>query len=111
MRLSRLFVLAALGGLATPALAQNSQCASFPTTQNARQTCDAAIDLTRAYHPIAGLLISGGNPVLGSGSSMGGLGKFAFTLRANGADIVVPDLTVDANNHVAASRAGFLIRS
>ncbi len=108
MRLSRLFVVGALGGLATPALAQNSQCASFPTLQNARQTCDAAIDLTRAYHPIAGLLISGGNPVLGSGSSMGGLGKFALTLRANGTNIVVPELQADANNHVAASRTGLI---
>lgn len=99
----RLLVVAALGGIASPLIAQNSQCAAFSTAQNARQSCDAAVDLTRAYHPIAGLLISGGNAVLGSGSSMGGLGRFAFTLRANAAHVVIPNLAVDANNNVAQS--------
>lgn len=84
-------------------LAQNSQCAALSSADNSRQTCDAAVDLTRAYHPIAGLLISGGNPLLGSAASMGGLGKFAVSFRANGAHIVVPDLAVDGSNNVAQS--------
>jgi hypothetical protein len=97
-------VLAALLVLSgTPLLAQNSQCGTLSSADNSRQTCDAALDLTRAYHPIAGLLISGGNPLLGSAASMGGLGKFAISLRANAARIVIPDLAVDASNNVARS--------
>jgi hypothetical protein len=74
------------------ASAQNAQCAPYPTTGNARQTCDAAVDLTRAYTPIAGLLISGGNPVLGSAGASGGLGKFSVTLRANAVRLSVPNM-------------------
>lgn len=96
------FVLAICAG-AAPLAAQNSQCAGLPTTQNARQSCDAAIDLTRAYHPLAGLLVSGGNAVLGSGATLGGLGKFAFMLRVNATRAVIPNLAVDANNNVTKS--------
>ena len=89
----------------SPLMAQNAQCSSLTTSDNSRQTCNAAIDLTRAYHPIAGLLISGGNPLLGSDASMGGLGKFAVSLRANATHIVVPELAVDGSNNVAQSDA------
>ena len=46
-----------------------------PTT-----ACKVAVDLARAYHPVAGLAISGGNPVLGSGAASGRLGSFSVTL-------------------------------
>ncbi len=101
MSTSQFGLVLLLAGTASPLFAQNSECAAFSTTQNARQSCDAAVDLTRAYHPVAGLLISGGNAVLGAGSSMGGLGKFAITLRANAAHVVIPELAVDAGNNVA----------
>lgn len=87
-----LFALVPLGLGAGNAAAQNAQCAQYPTLNNARQTCDAAVDLTRAYTPIAGLLISGGNPVLGSAGASGGLGKFSVTLRANAVNLSVPDM-------------------
>src|SRR4029079_3306067 len=102
-RYARLVFVAWLVGSAAPLLAQNSQCAALSSADDSRQTCDAAVDLTRAYHPIAGLLISGGYPLLGSAASMGGLGKFALSLRANGAHIVIPDLSVDGSNNVAQS--------
>ncbi|MEO8225964.1 MAG: hypothetical protein ABI637_00950, partial [Gemmatimonadota bacterium] len=104
MRVRRTAFFLAICAGAAPLAAQNSQCADFPTTQNTRQSCDAAIDLTRAYHPIAGLLVSGGNAVLGSGATLGGLGKFAFTLRVNATRAVIPNLVVDANNNVTKSR-------
>lgn len=103
MRRIFLPVAAALLLSRSPLAAQNAQCSSLTTADNSRQTCNAAIDLTRAYHPIAGLLISGGNPLLGSDASMGGLGKFAVSLRANAAHIVVPELTVDGSSNVAQS--------
>lgn len=105
MRFGRFLLAAGLAGIAAPLAAQNTQCAGFSTVGNGRQSCDAAVDLTRAYHPIAGLLITGGNPLLGGGASMGGLGKFAIALRANVTHVIIPDLAVDANNNVAQSDA------
>jgi hypothetical protein len=103
MRLRRLAPILLLAVLAAPLAAQNPECAALSNAQNARQNCDAAVDLTRAYHPIAGLLVSGGNPLLGSQSTMGGLGHFALSLRANAASVVIPALSVDGSNNVAQS--------
>jgi hypothetical protein len=81
-----LFVLA----VTTPALAQNSECSAY--VSNARRVCDAAVDGTRAFHPVAGILVSGGNPTIGSAGTLGGLGHASLTLRANGVNIVLPDV-------------------
>lgn len=94
MRLSRLAALCAAAVLLTsPAAAQNSECAGVSTFNNGRQTCDAAVDFARAYHPLAGLAASGGNPVLGSGGTTGRFGSFSVTLRANMFTLSVPDLS------------------
>lgn len=76
--------------LASPVLAQNSECS--PYVSNARRVCDAAVDATRAFHPIVGVLVSGGNPTIGSAGSLGGLGHASLTLRANAVNLVLPDL-------------------
>src|SRR3954447_13208929 len=60
--------------------------------------CDAAIDGTRAFHPVAGLLVSGGNPVLRTQSRGEGLGRFALTLRANSVGGQLPDLSYDGSS-------------
>lgn len=85
-----LLLLFAPGGVA---VAQNPECAGLPTAGGGRETCNVAIDLVRAYHPLAGLAISGGNPVLGTGGASGRLGSFSITLRANGFALSIPDLT------------------
>jgi hypothetical protein len=79
--------------LAPPAAAQNPECAGVTNLDGARETCNVAVDLARAYHPVAGLAISGGNPVLGSGAASGRLGSFSVTLRTNLVRISVPDLS------------------
>jgi hypothetical protein len=91
----RVPLLTALLGLMTvvPAAAQRSDCTPF--AGNSRRICDAAVDGTRAFHPIAGLLVSGGNPVIGTANTLGGLGSFSLTARANAADIVLPDPAYD----------------
>jgi hypothetical protein len=61
---------------AAPAAAQLSDCGSF--TGSTRRICDAAADGTRAFHPVAGLLVSGGNPVIGTANTLGGLGHFTL---------------------------------
>jgi len=96
MRNSR--IAAALTGLvvlAAPLAAQNSQCAPYqsaPFSSQDYNICNAAIDGTQVLHPVAGLLVSGGNPVLGSVRTLGGLGHFAFTARVNATEVRTPDL-------------------
>jgi hypothetical protein len=82
--------------IAGPLQAQNPSC-DLVRLVNARvaNLCDAAIDGTRAFHPVAGLLVSGGNPVLRTGTGEGGLGRFALTVRANTARVQLPDLSYD----------------
>jgi hypothetical protein len=88
MRVRLLLALLASGATA-PAAAQMSDCR--PLGGASRRICDAALDGTRAFHPVAGLLVSGGNPVMGTASTLGGLGRFSVTARANAADVVLPD--------------------
>jgi hypothetical protein len=83
------FTLAA----AQPAPAQLSDCSPFNGAS--RRICDAAVDGTRAFHPVAGLLVSGGNPVIGTANTLGGVGRFSLTARANAADVILPDPEYD----------------
>lgn len=59
--------------------------------------CNAAVDGADIFHPVAGLLISGGNPVLGSFKSLGGLGHFSITARVNATRVRSPDLDFDGS--------------
>jgi hypothetical protein len=82
--------------LAGPLQAQNPTCDLVRLVSGrVANLCDAAIDGTRAFHPVAGLLVSGGNPVLRTQSERGGLGRFALTVRANTARVQLPDLSYD----------------
>jgi hypothetical protein len=76
-----------------PATAQLSDCSPFEGSP--RRICDAAVDGTRAFHPVAGILVSGGNPVIGTANTLGGLGRFSLTARANAADVILPDPEYD----------------
>ena len=97
VRLSALLSLACV----TPLAAQQSSCA--PYGDATRRVCDAAVDGTRAFHPVAGLLVSGGNPVLGTASTRGGLGHFSLTLRANAARVVLPETGYDGTSATVAA--------
>jgi hypothetical protein len=92
MRASLLVATLAFAAVA-PAAAQLSDCSPF--NGNSRRICDAAVDGTRAFHPVAGLLVSGGNPVIGTANTLGGLGRFSLTARANAADVILPDPEYD----------------
>ena len=96
MRIIRVPVLIALlGASAVPLAAQNSQCASY--SGNDANICNAALDGTEVFHPVAGLLVSGGNPVLGSVGTLGGFGHFALTARVNATELKTPDLNYDGS--------------
>ncbi|HEY3012963.1 MAG TPA: hypothetical protein VGJ36_09465 [Gemmatimonadales bacterium] len=84
--LAGLFVIA----LATPGLAQTPECSGY--VANAQRVCAAAVDGTRAFHPVVGVLVSGGNPTIGSAATLGGFGHASFTVRANAVSLVLPDV-------------------
>ncbi|HEX6644432.1 MAG TPA: hypothetical protein VF037_07135 [Gemmatimonadales bacterium] len=79
--------------LAAPAAAQHPECAGVTALGEAREACGVGVDIARAYHPLAGILLSGGNPVIGSGGATGRLGSFSVTLRTNLAPLSIPDLS------------------
>jgi hypothetical protein len=94
-------LITALVGLvvaASGAAAQNPECTPFGASQQARNVCNAAVDGTRTLHPLAGGLVSGGNPVIGRAGTLGGFGHAAFTLRANAGSISVPSLDFDGGS-------------
>jgi len=102
MRRAVLVMGVALIAERTPLRAQSPQCAPFAAVVQAGRVCNAAVDGARAFHPIVGLLTSGGNPVLGRAGSLGGLGRFAVTARVNGSNVVLPDLGYDGSTGVVA---------
>jgi hypothetical protein len=76
--------------LASPLLAQTPECSAY--SGNARKVCAAGVDGTRAFHPVFGMLISGGNPTIGSAATQGGLGHATLSVRANAVNVVLPEL-------------------
>ncbi len=61
--------------------AQEPQCNTLDP--DATAACNTAVDAVKAFHPLAGMLVSGGNPVLGTAGALGGLGHFTVTARVN----------------------------
>jgi hypothetical protein len=93
MRVPSLVAVAGLFAVASasPAFAQAPECSTY--SGNAERVCSAAVDGTRAFHPVFGMLVSGGNPSIGSAATMGGLGHASLTVRANAVNLVLPDLS------------------
>lgn len=60
--------------------------------------CNAAIDGADIFHPVAGLLVSGGNPALGSFKGLGGFGHFSITARLNATRVRTPELNFDGSS-------------
>src|SRR5215211_1896532 len=87
--------------IATSASAQTPECAGY--VSNAQRVCAAAVDGTRAFHPVIGVLISGGNLTIGSAAALGGLGHASVTLRANAVELVLPELAYDGSSTAVAA--------
>jgi hypothetical protein len=94
MRAAHLVAGLCLVTLVTPASAQAPECTGY--VSNAQRVCTASVDGTRAFHPLLGLLVSGGNPTIGTASTMG-FGHVMVTLRANATEVVLPDLSYDGS--------------
>lgn len=86
--------------------AQEPQCESGTTTQ-ARAACNTMVDATRAFHPLAGMIVSGGNPVIGTAGSLGGFGHLAATLRVNAIKASLPNPDSAARSPVPSSFDGY----
>jgi hypothetical protein len=80
----------------------NPQCAGYQLDR-ARNVCDAAIDGAHLFTPVAGILVSGGNAVLGSSDGLGGAPHFTITLRANATRVVVPDVNYSGTGRTVAA--------
>lgn len=88
-----------------PLAAQEPQCnnIAFP---GATDACNTAVDAVRAFYPLAGMIVTGGNPVLGSAGSLGGLGHVMLTARVNGIKAALPDPTAANQSPVPTSFNG-----
>jgi hypothetical protein len=66
--------------IAAPAQAQTSVCASGAS----QDVCQKAVDLLNFMTPQLSTALVGGNPTLGQGGVLGGLGHFSIDIRASG---------------------------
>ena len=76
---------------APPLTAQYASCDDPLFSASTRQACQTAVDAARAFQPLAGMVISGGNALLGASGSLGGLGHFAIGTRVNAIGASLPD--------------------
>src|SRR5207302_10448234 len=97
-------IAVALIAFAAPLAAQDPQCA-LPDP-NATAACNTAVDAVRAFHPLAGLIVSGGNPVLGTARALGGIGHLSVTARVNGVKASLPNPDSASQSAVPASFHG-----
>jgi hypothetical protein len=98
-----------LAVIAGPAQAQNPPCnLARLVSSRVANLCDAAIDGTRTIHPVAGLLVSGGNPVLRTQAGGERLGRFALAIRANTARVQLPDLSYDGSTETVPAGSRLL---
>jgi hypothetical protein len=102
MRRAAFLLPFALGTGHSPLRAQNPECAPDAGVAQAGRVCNAAVDGAGAFHPIVGLVTSGGNPVLGRAGSLGGPARFAITARVNG----TADLDLSTSRTMAFANAG-----
>jgi hypothetical protein len=97
-----------VGLTAALAGAQEPQCNTIPPSQAATDACNAAVDALRAFHPLAGMIVSGGNPVIGTSGSLGGLGHLSLTARVNAIKAGLPNPDSASQSSVPSSFHGFV---
>jgi len=64
--------------------------------------CNAALDGVEVFQPVAGLLVSGGNPVLGGIGTLGGFFHLSLTARVNATELRTPDLSYNGTGTTVA---------
>lgn len=84
-------VMLAASAAARPAMAQNGRV-TCNTTQQLQDACQKAQDVFGYMTPQIGTSLAGGNTILGSAGSLGGLGHFSIGVRANAIQGSLPDV-------------------
>src|SRR5881628_1680716 len=92
--------------VAAPLAAQEPQCQNV--NAQAQRACNTMVDATKAFHPLAGMIVSGGNPVVGSAGTIGGFGHLSASLRFNAIKASLPNPDSAAQNPVPSSFDGYL---
>ena len=90
VRVFVLFAAAAFTATSVQAQVDTQRCPPGTTnggipdqTRASQDACQKAIDLFKYMAPQLGTLIAGGNPTLGQGGNLGGLGHFSAGVRVN----------------------------
>src|SRR5260370_4466220 len=107
----RFLLCALLLGLAIePLAAQGDPQCSAATTTPALNACNTAVDAMNAFRPLAGIVISGGKPVLGTAGPLVGVGHMAFSARVTATKVALPnpDSAFTSGSSVAAGYNGAL---
>lgn len=105
-----LWVAGAALALVTPSLqAQNAECAPYTQapynlSSTASNLCNAGVDATRYFHPLLGLVTSGGDPVLGTAKTLGGFPHLSLGFRVNATSLTLPDLTYSGATDTVAKK-------
>ena len=97
-------VLAVMLGATSLAAQGDPQCA-LPNP-DATRACNTAVDAIRAFHPLAGMIVSGGNPVIGTAATLGGIGHVSVTARVNAIKAALPNPDSANTTSVPASFHG-----
>lgn len=83
---------AMIAAFAAPALAQGGAVSSRCSSGNLQDACQKAQDVFGYMTPQFGTSLAGGNTILGSAGSLGGLGHFSVGVRANAIKGSLPDV-------------------
>jgi len=71
--------------------------------------CQKSIDLFNYVAPQLGMVISGGNATLGQAGALGGLGRFAFSLRGNALQGGLPDVEATPLSPGSANASSYTV--
>lgn len=78
------------------------------SSNEGQDACQKALDLLNYMTPQLGTLIAGGNATIGQGGTLGGLGHFALSVRANAMRASLPDIDGAGVNYGAAQRSNYV---
>jgi hypothetical protein len=78
------------------------------SSNEGQDACQKALDLLNYMTPQLGTLIAGGNATIGQGGTLGGLGHFALSVRANAMRASLPDIDGAGVNYGAAQRSDYV---
>ena len=79
----------ALVGLLLVGTRLDGQCSSG--NPQVASACNAAVDAFKTFQPLAGVAVSGGNPVIGTAKPLGGLGHLFVSARVNAVKAAIPN--------------------